>query len=222
MKLKAATTLLALPVLAACAPQVESTIHLSDIQKVLATGNAIATPATLRIPQPSGDDCKQDLDKLVANLKTVAPISGTAQCIEEGGDAFIEATTAIQIITPTSKIPYANLLGLDVQPDTDGNIAMSLDVFNKRDVTVQKITGDAASGVTLDPTKFTIRIDNDTGADIDALPGEVMLDGKPHLAADPPITIAKGSTIEIGFNDVAIAYMEDGHAYQFMAAALPK
>jgi hypothetical protein len=221
MKLKIVATLLALPLLAACAPQVESTVHLSDVQKVLATGNAIATPATLRIPQPSEDDCKTDLDKLVEKLRALAPIEGTPTCIEQGGDEFIEAITAIQIITPTSKIPYANLLALDLQPDADGNIAMSLDVLRKVDDVAEKLTGDSAS-LSLDPTKFIISIDNDTGADVDALPGEVMLDGKPHLAIDPPITIGKGSKIEIGFNDVAIAYLEDGHAYQFVAAALPK
>jgi hypothetical protein len=221
MKLNIAASLLALPLLAACAPQVDSTIHLSDVQKVLSSGTAVAAPATLHIPQPSAEDCKQDLGTLIEKLKALTPITGTPACIEQGGDEYIEATTAIQIVTPASKLAGANLLALEVQPDTDGNIAMSLNVLRKVGDIAEALTGDSAS-LTLDPTKFTIRIDNDTGADLDALPGEVMLDGKPHLAVDPPITIGKGTQIEIGFNDVAIAYLEDGHAYQFIAAALPK
>jgi len=221
MKIKSAATLLALPLLAACSAQVESTIHLSDVQKVLASGNSIATPATLRIPQSNEDDCKSGLDALVEKLKTLTPIEGAPSCVDINGDDYIEATTAIQIATPTSKIPYANLLALNVQPDNDGNIAMSLNVLRKVDSVVEKLTGDT-SPTGLDPTKFIIRVDNDSGADVDALPGEVLLDGKPHLAVDPPITIGKGTRIEIGFNDVAVAYMEDGNSYQFIAAALPK
>jgi hypothetical protein len=222
MRIKSAAALLALPLLAACAPQVESTIHLSDVRKVLASGVVISTPATLRIPQGNEDDCKESLGKLVAALKTLTPVQGTPACVEMDGDEFIEATTAIQIVTPASKIAYANLLALNVQPDADGNIALRLNVLRKVADIAEKLTGDNSSAGTLDPTKFAISIDNDTGADVDALPGEVLLDGKPHLAVDPPITIGKDNTIAIGFNDVAVAYMEDGNAYQFMAVALPK
>lgn len=221
MKLKVAATLLALPLLAACAPQVESTIHLSDVQKVLKTGKAIAAPAILRIPQSTEDDCKNELASLVDKLKDLTPIDGTPSCVQQGGDNFVEATTAIQIATPESKFAYANLMALNVQPDSDGNIALSLNVLRKVTSVVQKLTGDT-SAVSLDPTQFTITIDNDTGLDVDALPGEVMLDGKPHLAIDPPITIGKGSRVEIKFNDVAVAYLEESNSYQFLAAALPK
>ena len=47
MKFKALATLLALPLLAACAPEVESTIYLADVQTALDKGDAVAIPAVL-------------------------------------------------------------------------------------------------------------------------------------------------------------------------------
>ena len=48
MKIKSAATLFALPLLAACAPQVETTIYLSDVEKVRSTGTALEdTPPRL-------------------------------------------------------------------------------------------------------------------------------------------------------------------------------
>jgi hypothetical protein len=222
MKIKTVAALLALPLLAACAPQVESTIYLSDVQKVLSTGNALATPAQLRIPQSSEDDCKKGLDALVEKVKTLAPVTGKAQCVESDGDELAEITTSLQIVTPKSAIEQPNLLALVAAPDSDGNIALSIHMLRPIDEVVKALASDDGLSTDFDPTSFTMHINNDTGADVDALPGEVMLDGEPRLAVDPPITIAHRQEIKIGFNDVAAAYAERGQPYQFIAVALPK
>ena len=222
MKIKSAATLLALPLLAACAPQVETTIYLSDVQKVLSTGTALATPAQLRIPQSSEDDCKKGLDALVEKVKTLAPVTGKAQCVESHGDALAEVTMSLQIVTPQSAIAEPNLLALVAAPDSDGNIALSIHMLKPIGDVIKALASDDSFSTDFDPTKFTMHVNNDTGADVDALPGEVMLDNEPRLAVDPPITIAHRQDVRIEFNDVAAAYAERGQPYQFIAVALPK
>ena len=222
MNIKAIATLAALPLLAACAPEVETTINLSDVQKVLASGTALAAPATLRIPQSSEDDCKKGLADLIAKVKAMAPVSGPGQCVERNGDELAEINTAIQIVTPKSNVDPVNLLALNAAPDADGNIALSVHVLKPLGDVVKALMPDSGVSVTLDPTRFTVHVNNDLAADVDALPGEVFVDGTPHLAVDPPLTIAARQSIEIRFNDVAASFLEKGNAYQFIAAALPK
>ena len=56
MNIKLVAAALALPVLlAACAPEVESTVYLADVMKAVESGEAISVPAVLRVPQ-SGED----------------------------------------------------------------------------------------------------------------------------------------------------------------------
>jgi hypothetical protein len=222
MHLRTAATLLALPLLAACAPQVESTIYLTDVQKVLADGKAIATPALLRIPQSSEDDCKSGLDALIEKVKALAPTTGKSQCVSRDGDELAEIGVSLQIVTPQTTIDPVNLLALVAAPDTDGNIALSLHILKPMDDIIKALSSGNGVSSDMDPTKFVVHVTNDTPADVDALPGEVMLDGAPHMAVDPPVTIAHHAEIEIAFNDVAALYAEKGNAYQFIAVALPK
>ena len=72
--------------LAACAPQVESTIYLADVEKVLADGTALETPALLRIPQSGEDDCKKGLAGLIEKVRALAPVTGKGQCVSLDGD----------------------------------------------------------------------------------------------------------------------------------------
>src|SRR3982751_2125087 len=83
MKFKALATLLALPLLAACAPEIESTVYLADVQTALDKGEAVSIPAVLRIPQGGEDECKKGLDALIEKLKALAPVTGKGQCISK-------------------------------------------------------------------------------------------------------------------------------------------
>ena len=57
MNFKALATLLAVPLLAACAPEIQSTVYLADVQTALDKGEAVSIPAVLRIPQGGEDEC---------------------------------------------------------------------------------------------------------------------------------------------------------------------
>ena len=60
MNIKLVAAALALPVLlAACAPEVESTVYLADVMKAVESGEAVSVPAVLRVPQSGEDECKE-------------------------------------------------------------------------------------------------------------------------------------------------------------------
>jgi hypothetical protein len=83
MRLKLAAALMALPLLAACAPEIESTIYTRDIDDALESGKPLAIPATLKVPQTGSDTCAESLPKLVENLGKLTPIKGAGKCIED-------------------------------------------------------------------------------------------------------------------------------------------
>jgi len=216
MNLKLVLPLLALPLLAACAPQVESTVYVSDLQKVLADNQALATPALIRIPQGGEDDCKKGLAALVEKFKTLAPTTGKAQCISKDGDELAEIETEIQIVTKDSSFDAANLLTLEIgTPDADGNATLALHMLKPVTDIVKALADDNSMSTEMDPTKFTVHINNDSRDAISLAPAEVFIDGKPHLADGGPVPVDRRGEIEIKFSDVASAFTEEGNSYIF-------
>jgi hypothetical protein len=216
MKLKHLLPLLALPLLAACAPQVESTVYVSDLQKVLADNQALATPALIRIPQGGEDDCKKGLAALVEKFKALAPTTGKAQCISKDSDELAEIETQIQIVTKGSSFDPVNLLTLEIgDPDADGNATLALHMLKPVADIVKALADENAMSTEMDPTKFTLHINNDGRDAMSLVPGEVFIDGKPHLMNDGPVSIDRRGEIEIKFSDVASAFTEQGNSYIF-------
>ncbi len=220
MNLKAVATLLALPLLAACAPQVESTIYLTDVHKVLEDGQALATPALLRIPQSGEDDCKKGLADLVAKIATLTPVTGKGKCISKDGDQLAEIETSVQIVTPSSAIDPVNLFTLVAgAADANGNIPLSFHVLKSLDEIAKAIAPDDHTASDFTPTKFILHINND-GRDAATLtPGEVFVDGEPHLAGGDPVTIQRRTEVEIRLSDVAASFTEKGNNYVFATLA---
>ncbi len=220
MNIRTIAAFLALPLLAACAPQVETTIHLADVEKVLADGAALETPAILRVPQPSEDDCQAGLAALVEKLGAIAPVAGKGQCVSRDGDEFAEIETAVQIVGSDAAIAATGLFALVASRGDGGSVSLSLHVLKP----VDDIAGALASGdgvsTDMDPTRFIIRLDNDTAGPLDVAPGEVFVDGQPHLADGAAVTLARKAQIEIRFSDVAAAYAEQGNHYTFASLAL--
>ena len=223
MNIKTIATLLALPLLAACAPQVESTIYLADVQKVLADGQALSTPAVIRIPQSGEDDCKKALPDLIAKLKALAPVTGKAQCISKDSDELAEIETAVQIVTPASTYDAANLFALVATPGTtDGTVSLSFHVLKPIDDVIKALAADDSMSTDMDPTKFILHINNDTTGGIDLSPGETFVDNEPHLAGGDPLSVQRRGEIEIRFSDVASAFTEKGNNYTFASFVVPK
>jgi hypothetical protein len=221
MNTKTIATLLALPLLAACAPQVESTIYLADVQKVLADGQALETPALLRIPQGGEEDCKKGLDALIEKVKALAPVTGKGQCISKDGDQLAEIEIGLQIVTPDSTYDAANLFALEASPaDADGNVALNFHVLKPIADVVKALASADSMSTDFDPTKFILHINNDGSGSVTLNPGEVFIDGKPHLAGGDPVTLQRRGEIEIRFSDVASAHAELGNSYGFTTVAM--
>jgi hypothetical protein len=220
MNIKVIATLLALPLLAACAPQVESTIYLADVQKVGEDGKALETPALIRIPQSGEDDCKKGLEALIEKFKTLAPTTGKGQCISKDGDQLAEIETVVQIVTPDSTYDAANLFALEAsKPDAEGKISLSLHILKPIEDIVKALAPEDAPSTDFDPTKFIVHINNDGRDAVDLHPGEVFVDGAPHLAAGDPVTLQRRGEVEIRFSDVASAFAEKGNSYTFATIA---
>jgi hypothetical protein len=220
MNLKAIATLLALPLLAACAPQIESTVYLADVQKVLADGKALETPALLRIPQSGEEDCKKGLTALIEKVKALAPVTGKGQCISKDGDQLAEVETSIQIVTPDSTYDAANLFALVATAGDNGETTLALHVLKPIGDVVKALAPPDAMSTDFDPTKFVLHINNDGSGAVDLMPGEVFVDGEPHLAGGDPITLQRRGEAEIRFSDVASAFTEKGNTYTFATVAL--
>ena len=117
MNIKTIAAALALPaLLAACAPEVESTIYLADIVKAAESGKALSVPALLRIPQGGEEDCKKGLNDLIERLKTLAPVTGKGQCISKDqhgqGTQLAEIETQLMVVSDGADLPQPNLFAL--------------------------------------------------------------------------------------------------------------
>jgi hypothetical protein len=220
MNVRTIAALLALPLLTACAPQVETTVYLADIQKVLADGKALETPALLRVPQSGEDDCKAGLSALIEKLRALAPVTGKGRCVSSDGDELAEIETAVQIATPESAFDDANLFALVASPGDDGKVSLSFHVLKPAEDIAAALAPDE-SGTQLEPTRFILHINNDTAGSLEVTPGEVFVDGQPHLAGGDPVGIARRGEIEIRVSDVASAFAERGNDYTFASLALP-
>lgn len=220
MNIRLVATLLALPLLAACAPQIESTIYLADVQKVLQDGEALSTPALLRIPQAGEEDCNKGLAALIEKLKALAPVTGRGQCISKDGDQFAEVETVVQIVTPDSGYDAANLFALVASPpDADGQVGLSFHVLKPIEDIVKALASENNMSTDFDPTIFIIHLNNDARGSATLNTGEVFVDGQPHLAGGDPIILQRRGEVEIRFSDVASAHAEKGNDYRFATVA---
>lgn len=219
MKAKLFATLLALPLLAACAPQIETTIYLADVATVLEDGKALAAPALIRIPQGGEEECNKGIEALIEKFKTLAPTSGKGQCISKDGDQLAEIETEVQIVRPDSSIDAANLFALVATAGPAGSVSLAFHALKPIDDVVKALASENAMTTDFDPTKFIVHINNDGRDPVSVTPGEVFLDGEPHLAGGASVSLERRGEIEIRFSDVASAYTEKGNVYTFATLA---
>ena len=213
--------LLALPLLlAACAPEVESSIYLDDIATVVKSGEVMSVPALLRIPQSSAEACQKGLDKLIENLRTLAPTTGKGKCIEKSTrtstDQLAEVETVMVIATPGATFDQKNLLLLEVAPQNETTYDLTFKLLKPIDEIVKVLaTNSDELQADLDPARFIFILENDGASDVQLLPNHVFVDGTPGLPELGPQTLARRKDAEIVFSDVASAYVEKGNGYRF-------
>ena len=226
MNLKALATLLALPLLAACAPEIESTVYLADVQSAIDKGEPISVPALLRIPQSGEDDCKKGLTDLVEKLKAFAPVTGKAQCISKdqhgSGTQLAEIETQVQIAPAGKDVAQPNLFVIEAKPADNGRTDLTFKMLKPVADVIKALTPPDAMSVDLDPSFFILHINNDGAGPAELTASNVYVDGKPMVAENAaPMSIERRGEVQITFSDVASSWVEAGNSY-FFATIGPK
>ena len=226
MNLKVLATLLALPLLAACAPEIESTVYLADVQTAIDKGEPVSVPALLRIPQSGEDDCKKGLSALVDKLKTLAPVTGKAQCISKdqhgSGTQLAEIETQVQIVKAGTEVAEPNLFVIEAATTDEGATDLSFKMLKPIADVIAAVQPPDAMSVDFDPSFFILSLNNDTAGTVEASVSNVYVDGKPMVAENAaPVSIDRRGSIEIRFSDVASSFVEAGNSY-FFATIAPK
>jgi hypothetical protein len=219
MNTKVLASLLVLPLLAACSPQLTSTLNLTDLEKVAQSGIALSTPATLLIPEPSEDDCSKGLGELVAKFQTIANITDGGKCIDQGGDEYAQLQTSVAIVSADAKLGPKDLFVVEVgKPDGQNNIPLTF-VMQKTVKEIQVVVSPDSTDTDFDPAQFIFQLNNDGTDTATVTPAEVFIENDPHPANGGPITIDASAQVDIKLSDVASALTEDGKPYVFAILA---
>lgn len=220
MNIKSVAAALALPVLlAACAPEVESTIYLADIVKAAESGEAVSVPAVLRVPQGGEEDCKKGLNDLIAKLGTLAPVTGKGQCISKDqhgqGTQLAEIETELQVVAAGGDVADPNLFVLEVATTDDGRYDLTLKMLDHIDTVIKALNAENAASVEFDPSFFLLTLNNDTSESMDIAVNHVFVDGKSSLEGEGTVSLDRRDTVKIQFSDVASSFVEQGNSYWF-------
>lgn len=209
--------------LSACAPEVQSSIYVSDVLKVAGGSGPVLTPALFRIPQSSEDTCKEGLKALIANLATLAPTTGKGQCIEKDGDQLAEVETSMVIAAPGADVPKPNLFVLEVAPDakTAGGYSLTIRLLQTIDVITKALAANSDElQADFDPARFIFTLDNDGDSPVALVANTVFVDGEPGLPELGPSTLESRKSVEIKLSDVASVHVERANSYSFASIAV--
>jgi len=216
VNIKTIAALVALPLLAACAPEIESTLYVQDALTVATEHKALSVPAVLRIPQSSEESCLKGLARLIENLKALAPVTGKGKCIEKEGDQLAEIETQMVVTAAGVAFDAKNLFVLETgAPNGDGSLALEFRLTKTLDEIVKALAANSDELQTdFDPARFIITIDNDSDGSIALAGNHVFIDGEPHLPEMEPLTLERRKSVEIVFSDVASEYVSGAKPYR--------
>ena len=220
MNIKLIVAALALPVLlAACAPEVESTVYLSDVMKAVEGGEAVTMKAVLRVPQSGEDECKEGLKALIEKLSALAPTTGEGQCISKdqhgSGTQLAEIETELQIVPAGTEVAQPNLFVLEVATTDEGRADLTLKMLQPIDTVIKALQAENPAQVEFDPSFFLINLNNDTDGALEIAVNHVFVDGKSSLESEGPVSLDRRGELKIQFSDVASSFVEQGNSYWF-------
>lgn len=211
----AGTAAAAILALAACAPEVESSIYLSDVLKVASQGGTLTTSAFLRVPQSSEDDCNKALQGIIASLAPMAPTTGKGKCVERKDSWVGEIETQMVVARDGETIPQPNLFVLEIAEEGSGNRLTFRLLTPIGDITKALVADSEQYLSEFDPTIFTFRVENDTDGTVQLFPNHVFVDDAPGLPELGPISLERRQGATIRFSDVASVHVEKANAYTF-------
>lgn len=213
-----------LPLLAACAPEMDSTIYARDVDEVASTGKTLEIPATLQIPQSGSDGCASNLAELVQNLGKLTPVNGDGKCIEQDGDSFAQVETTISMM-PADAATGASaedvpLFAILVAPGPQNDSNQLTFRMSKTLADVVAAVAPDESSTDFDSAQFAFTVNNDGDGQIALLPSEVYVDGAPTTTQSGFVTIDRRHQVVLGFSNVAADFVTRGGDYWF-ATVMP-
>jgi hypothetical protein len=221
MKLNRLLPLLALPLLAACAPEIEATLKVSEIAAVAEGGSPVVVPALIRIPQQGSDECKKGLAALIEKLKALAPVTGEGQCISKdqhgSGTQLAEIETAVQLVPAGTDIAEPNLFVIEAAMTDEGHTDLTFKMLRPIGDVISALQAENPMQVSFDPSVFLLRFENDTADKMELLASHVYIDGEPILSENGGgYDLRPNKTVTLQFSDVASSYVEGGNSYYFV------
>ncbi len=212
MHLRPLASLLALPLLAACAPELHSTVSVRDIARVATTGQPVEATAQLRIPQPGAAECAANLQTLVSRLETLAPIASEPRCVSVGFDTFAELHTPLAIV-PFDAKPDHRLAAIVALPTNSGATDLAFRLLQPFGDIFHAVAADISPRPRLDPPIIAVTLRNDGDEPLTLLAGgEVVVNGK---TAPPEIALAAGEIAEFRLTATAAGLIESDTGYTF-------
>lgn len=222
MNVRTIAALIALPLLAACAPEIQSTIYMQDVLKASADNSSLSVPAILRVPQSSEESCLAGLSRIIDNLRTLAPANGKGKCISQDGDQLAEIETEMVIATPESAYGERNLFVLEATAAEPGTYDLAFRLTRPLDEIVRVLAANSDElQADFDPAKFILALNNDADSTIELLPLHVFVDGEPRMPEGDPLALERRKSVEIIFSDVAAEYVSDAKTYRFATLSVP-
>lgn len=226
MRLKLLAALSALPLLAACAPEIESTLYLKDVLAAVSDATVKQVPAVLRIPQSSEESCNKGLAALIEKLRPLAPVTGDGKCIEKSGDQLAEIETRLDLVPDGATGDSTNIFFVDIRLAADATtdaprLALSFRLGMSLSDLITALAADSSElTADFDPAKFIFTLNNDVeGQTLDVSPQQVFADRAPAMPADPPITLGYRDQTELTLSDVASEYVAKAKEYEFAILA---
>lgn len=226
MRLKLLAALSALPLLAACAPEIESTLYLKDVLAAVSDANVKHVPAVLRIPQSSEESCNKGLTALIEKLRPLAPVTGDGKCVEKNGDQLAEIETQLDLVPEGATDTSTNIFLLDIRPAADATAeaprySLSFRLGMSLNELITALAADSNElTASFDPAKFIFVLNNDVeGETVDVSPLQVFADRAPAMPGDPPITLGYRDQTELTLSDVAAEYVSRAKDYEFAIIA---
>jgi hypothetical protein len=215
--LRSLAALAALVALAGCGAQIEADVKMTDMV-IVADNDSIPIPATgiLRIPQQSEEACEDGLANLLAKLAALTSTGANAKCVEVDGNQMAEVSAPVMITTSVEDLTGNSLFLLIVGKDEVGyevSFALTKPLSSIKEALAA--SPDEAT-VALEPTKITIRMQNDSDVDWEVVGYDIFLDGDPAVPEMGTVSIKRGRTVPIILSDVASAYVERANRYRFL------
>lgn len=212
MRLPLLAPLFVLPLLAACAPELDTSVSTGDLERVAETSQSLDVTALLRIPQPSFAECTANLLTLRDRLETLVPVATEPTCVAIGLDSFAVLRTPLALI-PFEAKPADRLAAIVALPTNSGATDLAFRLLQPFGDIFYTLAADISPRPRLDATIITVSLRNDGSEPLTLLAGgAVLVDGKESPRES---TLAAGQTVELRLTPVAAGLIESNIDYTF-------